>query len=163
MKQHLAYLKYVLRHKWFVFWACMQLQVPFWIALTHDWTKFLPREWSPYVRQFYNEDGTKKPFIRDKTGAYDPSVQPVEFQAAWLSHQRNKHHWQAWVLLGDKGYLSALPIPRVYVREMVADWIGAGKAQGKADPKGWYAKNGNKMVLHLETRKYLEYILEEVL
>ncbi len=160
MRSHIAYLFYILRHKWFVLRACLHLRVPLWIALIHDWTKFLPREWFPYVHQFYNKDGTKKPAIRDKTGAYDPSMQPIEFQVAWLSHQRNKHHWQAWVSLGDKGYLSALPIPRVYVREMVADWIGAGAAHGKVDPKGWYAKNGNKMVLHPETRSYLEELIK---
>lgn len=160
MKQHIAYLTYVLRHKWFVFWACLRLRVPLRMALVHDWTKFLPREWSPYVRQFYNKDGTKKSAIRDKTGAYDPAAQPIEFQAAWLSHQRNKHHWQAWVSLGDRGCLTALPIPCVYVREMVADWIGAGAAQGKVDPKGWYAKNGDKMVLDPGTRSYLEGLFE---
>jgi len=162
MKRHVVYLTYVLRHKWFVFLACLQLDVSLWIAVAHDWTKFLPREWFPYVRQFYNKDGTKRPSIRDKTGAYDPAAQPVEFQAAWLSHQCNKHHWQAWASLGDKGHLVALPIPRVYVREMVADWIGAGRAQGKCDPKGWYAQNGDKMVLHPETRNYLEMLLENL-
>ncbi len=162
MKQYIAYLAYVLRHKWFVLRACLSLRVPLRIALVHDWTKFLPREWFPYVRQFYNKDGTKKLSIRDKTGAYDPAAQPIEFQAAWLSHQRNKHHWQAWVSLGDKGHLVALPIPHIYVREMLADWIGAGAAQGKVDPRGWYAKNGDKMVLHPSTRRYLEMILETV-
>lgn len=122
----------------------------------------MPRELTPYARQFYNGDGAKKPPVRDKTGAYDPAAQPVEFQRAWLLHQRNKHHWQAWIVLGDKGYMRAVPIPHVYVREMVADWIGAGKAWGKSDPRGWYAKNGDKMVLHSETRRYLEQILREV-
>ena len=162
MKAHFAYLSYVLRHKWFTFRACLYLHVPFWIALVHDWTKFLPREWFPYVRQFYNKDGTKKPALRDKTGAYDPAAQPIEFQAAWLYHQRNKHHWQAWVSLGNKGHLSVLPIPHVYAREMVADWIGAGAAQGKVDPKGWYAKNSDKMILHPESRLMIEQILEEL-
>jgi len=46
---------------------------------------------------------------------------------------------------------------------MVADWIGAGAAQGKADPKGWYAKNGDKMVLDPGTHGYLVALVESKL
>lgn len=162
MKGHWNYLKGVARHKWYVFRACLLMGVPLWRAIVHDWTKFLPVEWGPYVRQFYNPDGTNKPSIRDKTGAYDPSLQPREFQIAWISHQRNKHHWQAWVSIGDYGKLAPVPMPETYIREMVADWIGAGLSySGKADPLGWYKANGDKMVLHISTELRLVAILSE--
>jgi len=53
MQPHLRYLAYVLRHKWHVFIACRGLHVPLWQAIIHDWTKFLPCEWFPYVQRFY--------------------------------------------------------------------------------------------------------------
>ena len=159
MRDHFAYARYVFSHKWHVFWACLKLRVPFWIALVHDWTKLTPREWTPYVRQFYNPDGSKRGAVRDKSGAYDPNAQPEAFKAAWCSHQRARHHWQGWISLGDGGTLTPLPIPDVFCREMVADWIGAGRAQGKCDPHGWYLKNKDKLVLHPDSRARIEFIL----
>jgi hypothetical protein len=162
VKAHFAYLRYVLRHKWFVFVGCLRLGVPLHQAIIHDWVKFLPIEWGPYVRQFYNPDGSKRQ-VRDASGAYDPTKQAVEFQRAWLHHQRQPHHWQAWLSIGDNGSLSPQPIPDRFVREMVADWYGAGMAiSGTNDVAGWYQANGAKMVLHLDTRELVERYLQEL-
>lgn len=162
MKRHFAYFKYVLRHKWFVLWACRMTGAGLRRGAVHDWTKFLPREWFAYAKHFYNEDGTRRD-VRDKTGSYDPLRQGISFEMAWLSHQRNKHHWQAWVVLGDGGSVKALPMPEKYVREMVADWVGAGKAiSGRSDPRPWYDANKWNMLLHDETRDLVEMLLEEL-
>ena len=159
MKAHLRYLSYVLRHKWFVFLACLELGVPLHQAIIHDWVKFLPIEWGPYVRQFYNPDGSKRS-VRDASGAYDPNRQSTQFQRAWLHHQRQPHHWQAWISIGDNGNLSPQPIPERFVREMVADWHGAGQAiSGKRDSVNWYLVNGPKMTLHPDTRRRVEELL----
>jgi len=158
MRGHLAYLSYVLRHKWFVFVACFQMKVPTWRALIHDWHKFLPKEFWPYSRSFYNRDGSKRN-KRDATGAYDPTKVGGDFDLSWLSHQRAKHHWQGWASIGDGGTLKSLPIPEVYLREMVADWIGAGRAQGKCDPLGWWMANGSKMILHEDSRVELHCLV----
>jgi hypothetical protein len=163
MRAHLAYLKYVLRHKWFVFWACLKTGAGIWLGLIHDLSKFLPREWFPYIKQFYNSDGTKKPSIRDASGAYDPAAQPKEFQEAWLNHQRNRHHWQAWVSIGDGGKLTPILMPKRFLRELIADWMGAGMAQsGKTDPKAFYETNKSKMIFHDQTRQDLEEMLREI-
>lgn len=53
MQAHWKYLKYVIRHKWYVFLACRSIGVSWWQSIVHDWTKFLPREWFAYVRYFY--------------------------------------------------------------------------------------------------------------
>jgi hypothetical protein len=158
---HLQYLLYVLRHKWFVFLACRRLHVPLWRAIIHDWTKFLPSEWFPYVRSFYNPDGSKRE-TRTDDGTLDSSTVAQEFAAAWLHHQKyNPHHWQYWVVINDEDGTVALPMPTVYIREMVADWDGAGRAiTGKSDPVGWYRRNGHKMIMHKSTRFVLENILE---
>lgn len=51
-------------------------------------------------------------------------------------------------------------MPLKYAKEMLADWRGAGKAQGKPDAKAWYEKNKNNMLLHPETRQWIEEQLE---
>lgn len=156
MKAHWKYLKYVLRHKWYVFLACLELGVPIWTAILHDWDKFLPDEWFPYVHFFHNPDGTPKQ-RRDKTGYYKPDdTGDSAFDWAWFLHaKRNKHHWQWWVLPTEFEN-KALPIPDLFRREMLADWIGAGKAQGKAKTWEWWEANKHKMELHPETRAWLE-------
>lgn len=155
---HWAYLRYVLRHKWYVFKYALKLGVPISQAIFHDLSKFSFAEWGPYVRAFFEPDGAPRN-RRDRVGSYDPSRISPEFDYAWLHHQRNKHHWQAWCLIGYKGEIKALPMPDIYIQEMVADWCGAGAAQGKYDPRGWYEANKDKIVLHPDTRKKVEKVL----
>lgn len=121
----------------------------------------MPREWFPYVHSFYNLDGTKQ-IRRDASGAYDPTKISCEFDYAWLSHQRmNAHHWQHWTLINDEDGTYPLEIPERYAREMVADWIGAGRAiAGRVDPRPWYEANKDKMALHADTRKLVEGIMD---
>lgn len=146
MKRHWQYLKYVLRHKWYVFQECLKLGVPIWIALLHDWDKFLPDEWLPYARTFYAPDGTKQ------------YVESADFTRAWLLHQnRNKHHWQFWMITWDRGTTECLPMPDVFRREMLADWRGAGRAiTGKDDTYKWYIQNYHKIQLHHDTRLWID-------
>lgn len=150
MKAHLAYLKYVLRHKWYVFLACRKCGVSLWRSAIHDWHKFLPSEWGPYVRTFYNPDGSKR---------YQESP---EFAIAWNLHQkRGKHHWQHWLLTWDRGNTDPLPMAEKFWREMVADWWGAGRAiTGKWDALNWYAKN-EALKLHPRTRMQVAELLRE--
>lgn len=159
MRSHLAYLRYVLRHKWHVFVAGWHLSVPLWQLLIHDWTKFLPREWFPYVAYFYGRGGRE---AHAKSGGMYRPGSDFAFDIAWNHHQkRNPHHWQYWLLTRDtdEPQLIALPMPERYVREMVADWIGAGAAQGKPDNWHWYLTNREKMNLHPETRQGAELLL----
>lgn len=149
MRRHLASLHYLMRHKWYVFQECMKLHVPLWIAIFHDWDKLLPDEWFPYARALYEPNGTRR---------YQPST---AFSQAKMTHQhRNKHHWQFWVFIGDCGEIECLPIPDVYRREMLADWIGAGKSMGKPDLLGWYTECRDTMLFHAETRAWLEQQLD---
>ena len=51
-------------------------------------------------------------------------------------------------------------MPQDYVREMVADWTGAGLAQGHGDDVvPWYQANKDKMVLHPATRREVETLI----
>lgn len=156
MRKHLKYLAYVIRHKWFVFTEACKLGIPL-LGIIHDMSKFSPTEWFPYVNFFYGKNNP-----RDKTGYYKPTdTGDQAFDFAWLLHQkRNKHHWQWWVLPEDEGGLKVLEMPLKYRKEMLADWRGAGKAQGTPDTKVWYATNKHKILLGIETRQWIEKALE---
>lgn len=153
MRKHWLYLKYVVRHKWYVFWECLHYRLV-WRGLKHDWSKFRPSEWIPYANYFY---GPKRPDV-GATG-YNHALHQDDdaFNVAWNYHQkRNDHHWQYWVIQYDDGRVFPLPMPDVCRREMLADWRGAGKAQGRPKTYEWYDKNCDKMVLHPETRAWIE-------
>lgn len=149
MAKNLLYLRYVLKHKWFVFWACLHFGVPLWQSLIHDWHKFLPDEWYAYRQKFWGDP---------------PSTKLVEmererrFQVAWLKHQnRAPHHWQYWVRFDDAGQEVVMPMPDRYRREMLADWYGAGMAiNGEANTLEWYTPRRNGIKLHPETRQWIE-------
>lgn len=167
--KHWKYLKYVIRHKWYVFQFCRDLDVSLWQAVIHDWSKFMPCEWFPYVEKFYGGE----PVISYEPGSRPNHEQNVSdakalrdrnFNRAWLHHQHhNPHHWQHWVLREDSGNVLALKMPSKYVREMVADWAGAGKAiTGKYDLPDWYGKNKSKMVLAENTRLLVEVLIGDL-
>ena len=84
IRAHISYLKYVLRHKWFVFRECQRLGIT-WRGIVHDLSKFSRAEWEPYVCTFYNPDGSKRD-VRDATGHYNPTTLGKAFDRAWLHH-----------------------------------------------------------------------------
>lgn len=146
-KPHLKYASYVVRHKWFVLLAGLRTGAPIWRLVIHDWSKLTPAEWFPYVQTFYG------------------APRPHAFDHAWLHHQhRNPHHWQHWLLREDGGATKTLRMPEKFVREMVADWMGAGRAiTGRWDVAGWYYGGaGARMVLHPEVREQVERLIAGV-
>lgn len=153
----IRYAAYVAIHKLFVYQAGRMLGVPRLQLLLHDLHKLTPSEWTPYVNSFYRK---KSP--RRKDGGYDPNKVSAEFDYAWLHHQKTmgKHHWQFWLLPLDDGGFKALEMPEKYVIEMVADWMGAGKAiNGRWDVGDWYRANRDKMILHPKTRNQVNALL----
>jgi hypothetical protein len=152
MKRYWNYLKYVLRHKYFVMIACKMLKLHPRVGLLHDFSKFKPSEFIPYAQCFYKPDGT---------GQY---VESDAFTEAWNHHQkRNMHHWQYWVITWDRGSSEAIPMPQRYVEEMVADWMGAGRAiHGKWEVKEWYNKNKDIMNIHTLTKYKIELLLSSL-
>lgn len=55
MGKHFKYISYIIRHKWFVLYAGILTGASLWRLAKHDWTKFLPSEWTPYTRKFYGQ------------------------------------------------------------------------------------------------------------
>jgi len=153
------YLSYVVRHKWFVFLEAVRLGIP-WLGLVHDMSKLLPAEWGPYQRFFYGKRAKPR---RDGTGYFSPTdTGDAAFDFAWLLHQkRNRHHWQWWLLPEDDGGTKVLEMPMRYRLEMLADWRGAGRAQGTAGVAAWYVTNKHKMRLGPATRAFIEAALSK--
>ena len=162
MVKHWQYLKYVVRHKWFVLLAGLKLwDVSIWRLILHDWTKFLPREWTPYVNEFYGDD-----VVETETG-YMHVMNPKDnqFNVAWNHHmKKNDHHWQFWIINFDDGGTHILPMSKAARAEMIADWRGAGRAQGKPDTRAWYSANRHTLSkgLHPDTLKYVEMMLHYI-
>ncbi len=151
-KAHARYGSYVLRHKYHVYAEGRKLGLGRWRLLKHDWQKFTPAEWGPYVRKFGHG---KNP--RRKDGGYDPNDLGIDFQRAWLHHwHRGSHHWEAHLSICKDGTVEPLPMPHEDRLEMLADWKGAGLAQGKSDVRAWYKANRDRMILHQETRRWVE-------
>lgn len=143
MKMYLNYLKYILEHKKNVFIECIKEGL-YLHAITHDLSKFSPKEFKAYAEKFYGGDYAYKYFEVENN-----------FDLAWLHHQReNKHHWDYWVNSDGK----ALPMPKKYIRQMVCDWKGMSRKFGDT-ALVFYTKNKERMKLHTETRKILEEML----
>ena len=142
-KVYWNYFKYIIQHKWFVGIECVKMGM-FWHAITHDLSKFLPSEFFPYADKFFSGDY-----------AYRYHFVEMRFAEAWLHHQhRNRHHWDYWV--NSSG--TPMPIPRKYIKQMVADWRGMARKFGDT-ARSFYEKNKSKMVLNNETVIVLEKLL----
>jgi len=164
---YLNYLKSLLKHKWYVFVECCKLGIPV-MGIIHDWSKFMPVEFIAYARKFYGEYPTKEQAIRRYPYGTISTQESVkeDFDIAWNHHQKlNKHHWQYWVIVFDSELekVKCLNVPEIYRKEMLADWIGAGRAYGKQeqnnnnpDTQQWYLDNRDKLILHPETRQWIE-------
>lgn len=114
--------------------------------LWHDNSKFSPTELKAYATKFFGN-----PEVVTDENRY-------QFDYAWLHHQKkNKHHWQYWVVKISPQGCTALPIPERYLKEMICDWIAAGKAYaGKDNLIEWYKSERKNMILHPSTLEYLE-------
>lgn len=142
------YQDYVDRHRRLVLEEAIQLDIPGRGRL-HDLSKFSLDEFGPYADYFYGGH---------KLGNVPSAVQEA-LDHAWLLHQkRNDHHWQYWVLRKDDGPAKVLRMADDAAREMLADWRGAGRAimGDKADTGAWYVKNRLRIMLHPETRAWIE-------
>lgn len=154
--KHWQNFKYIMKHKYFVYRAGRKLGVSRRQLLVHDYSKFFPSEWFAYANHFFRVQANNESHKTGKDEAFD---------LAWLMHQkRNPHHWQFWVHVYDteEKLGRASKMPEKYAREMVADWIGAGAAQGQPDCRVWYAKHKSRMCLHPETRILVEDLIRNL-
>ncbi len=113
-----------------------------------------PAEWGPYVRSFYGPQ-PRTPEVK------------TAFMDAWHHHiLHNPHHWNHWAL-GSSPTAGAgsvndgpRPMPDHFVREMIADWAGAGRAiTGRWEIAEWYEKKRDEIRLHPVTRARVEELI----
>lgn len=121
------------------------------------WNK---HHWQSYVLHNDNAECPKWQITRMQWQEANPYVVTVnigkgqELQAVSL----DEDHWNYMIHTAREmsRLPKALPMPDRYRREMLADWRGAGRAYGNADTKGWYLKNREGIILHKDTRKWVE-------
>lgn len=103
-------------HKYYVAVAARKTRCSWWRVLTHDLSKFGPRELYGYARNWHGDKGD------DRAWHY-----------AWLHHFNvNDHHWEYWVQAGTgQTVVQLYDMPEAAVREMVADWIAATRTHNK--------------------------------
>lgn len=145
----LRYLRTVLVHKWYVLGEAWQLGIP-WRGLVHDLDKLHPREWGARSKAATLE-------LKDDDGNLVGSNVNDALAQSWLRHYHaNPHHWQWWVIRLDSGEIRVLAMSDTYRRELLADWLAVSRAPGRMAVVPWYLANRDKMLLHPETRQWLE-------
>lgn len=157
--KYLSHLKSLLVHKWLVFLAGRVTGVPLWRLIIHDWSKFTPTELFGYA------------------GNIGGVTSKERWAKSWLHHlHHSPHHPEHWVLswrgnpdfYNETGqpvarFVTVLPMPKTYVREMIADMMGSSKAYtGSWSIAEWLNQNGPDMHLHDETIVLINKVMEEI-
>jgi hypothetical protein len=139
----------------------------------HDWQKFTWWEFKAYAQNFHASDEFKNnetldAFARYKVAEAAPfgHFTKERFAYAWLHHENTApHHWGYWIPRSGKYTGHALVMPETYVREMVADWVGASRAYtGSWDMTEWLAAQGPGIGerIHSDTIDKVQSILAEL-
>lgn len=146
-------LSYLLRHKYYVWFFGRLLGINPWRLFFHDWTKLFPVQLYGYANYFHTKN-----------------IKTESFYRAIHDHfRREPHHWNYWVVFLDNGdpekefSVVCLPMPDIYIREMVADWAAAGfTKKGVFDLESYYHEKRDQMLLHAETRIKAEAYIEKL-
>lgn len=142
-----AYLQSLNQHIAYVRQAGQIIGVSFDQLHRHDQSKFSVEEFPHYARHFFGDKGD-----------------PDGWERAWLHHENhNPHHWGHWIARSGKMAGKPLPMPEWYVKEMVADWHGAGRAyQGSWDISVWLANQGPGFRLHPKTEMLVDGVMQSI-
>ena len=143
----------VARHRRAVRKLCFKCGIPC-LGLTHDLSKYSPAEFIPGARYWL---GTMSPQVRER--------EEEGYSRAWMHHRgRNKHHFEFWFDyipgIGER----PVEMPPVYFAEMFCDRVGAnkvyaGEAYTDSAPIEYYRRNEGHYVMHENTRRDLEKVL----
>lgn len=108
----------------------------------HDLSKFSAIEALPYATHDFSKSGKGS----------------VQFQIAWCHHKcKNEHHPEFWLNPNRNGEISPLPMPDIFIMEMFADWIGAGRTYGN-ELETWLPENFKTFAFHPETEAKVKQI-----
>ena len=142
MKMYLLQIKAILVHKWFVFVCGRKVGgIPLLNLVIHDLSKFHPSEFFVYARKLNGGHCFDFEWTRATT----------------LHKHRNPHHPEFWAR-----YDGIHPMPEIYVREMVADWMAVDMSYKNVTPfREWVRAHVPKMSLHKKTKEILCIVLAE--
>jgi len=148
------HFKTITTHRMKVMVGCFKMGL-YWQGLTHDLSKY------SFI-EFWN--GAK--FYQGIRSPNSAERETKGYSEAWMHHKgRNRHHYEYWTDLNrqTKRY-DAVPMPRKYLAEMVADRLAACKVyEGKefttGSPLRYLSKSLEKDLMHPRTRQELEYLL----
>ncbi len=124
-------------------------------GLTHDLSKYSPSEFWNGAKYY---QGVRSPNAAER--------EDKGYSEAWMHHKgRNRHHYEYWTDMSrvTKTY-EAMPMPRKYLAEMVADRIAACKIyEGEAYDTGsalrYLMRSREKDFMNPQTRRELEFLL----
>lgn len=156
MDRYVGHFKTIVKHKWHVFNGCRKSGIPL-RGLKHDLSKFSTAEFKNSA-VFFN--GTKSPIAVEK--------EVLGYSTAWAHHKgHNTHHWEYWTDW-NHGEFYCVEMPIEDVKEMLCDWIGAGKAYNN---KAWSADSAyayyevrkDHMYFHPKTKVLVDILMTELL
>ncbi len=148
------HFKTITRHRRLVRRGCFKVGL-YWRGLTHDLSKYSPTEFLAGAKYY---QGTRSPNAaeREKNG----------YSLAWMHHKgRNRHHYEYWTDLNlQTRKYEAVPMPRVFLVEMVMDRIAASKvyrgaAYTDADPLQYFETAHETVLMHEQTQRQLKFLL----
>lgn len=151
------HFKTITAHRFLVRGACFRMGL-IWQGLTHDLSKYSPTEFWQGARYY---QGVRSPNAAER--------EDKGYSEAWMHHKgRNRHHYEYWMDMNPKSKVyEAVPMPRRYLAEMVADRIAACKVyEGeKYTPESalrYLMRSREKDLMNLQTRRELEYLLTKL-
>lgn len=81
------------------------------------------------------------------------------YRNAWHHHKiNNPHHPEYWFNAERGGAVTSLPMPGIYVGEMIADWVGASRSYG-TNLQEWLSKNLPQFLFHPYTSRLVQSYL----
>lgn len=152
------HFKTITYHKWLVAKGCFRVGL-YRQGILHDMSKYSPTEFSVGVRYY---QGTRSPNNAER--------EDKGCSTAWLHHKgRNKHHYEYWMDYTNDpekhGCVVPVPMPDIYIAEMIMDRIAASKVyKGKdytdASPLEYYKQGKKQDLIHPSTAAILEKMLK---
>ena len=121
----------VIPHKIAVYKAGLELSRQSWFSnylKSQEEEDFLYNLWLHDISKFSANEAFGYAMYNFKTGSGKEA-----FEKSWHHHKMNNpHHPEYWLNPNRSGNLEPIPMPPMYIMEMIADWIGAGKTYGSS-------------------------------
>ena len=148
IEKNLRLIKYLITHKAFVAWAGIAKVrgIPLKQLLVHDTSKFSREEYQTYRKKFRPLEG-------------EDELPQSQWDEALVHHYNsNQHHPEHW-RIGNR----PIPMPDRYIKEMIADWLGAGRAlTGSWDLTEFLSNRFDSFTFHPKTSLQVIVELREI-